>query len=295
VIVAIDGEPMAVRIERARKTTPAATPGMRDLTALRRALSGADGSIARLTLRDAASHNREVELKRSSGWRDRLNWRSGDKVRVLDGNIGYVDLDRLERDEVDGMFDKLGHTHAIIFDMRGYPNGTAWTIAPRLNVRGTRDAAVFERCVVKPEDTDKRNGLRHKFVQPLPALPPGKSLYRGRTLMLVDERTISQSEHTGLFFEAAAGTKFVGSQSAGSNGDVTAMLLPGGLRLLFTGHDVRHADGRQLQRVGLPVDYPVKPTLKGIQAGRDEVLERALEIARKEIDLSATKSQARAR
>ena len=125
------------------------------------------------------------------------------------------------------------------------------------------------------------DGLRRKFTQPLPLAPPGAKLYRGKTFMLVDERTISQAEHTGLFFETAAGTKFVGSQTAGANGDVTDVTLPGGLDLFFTGHDVRHADGRQLQRVGLPVDVRVTPTLAGIRAGRDEVLERALELARK--------------
>lgn len=45
---------------------------------------------------------------------------------------------------------------------------------------------------------------------------------------------------------------------------------------MFTGHDVRHADGRQLQRVGLQPHFRVAPTLAGIRAGRDEVLERAL-------------------
>ena len=44
--------------------------------------------------------------------------------------------------------------------------------------------------------------------------------------MLVDERTISQAEHTGLFFEAANGTTFIGSQTMGANGDVTIVALP---------------------------------------------------------------------
>ena len=48
----------------------------------------------------------------------------------------------------------------------------------------------------------------------------------------------------------------------------------------FSGHDIRHADGRQLQRVGLHPDVEVRPTLKGVQSGRDEVLDRALQLAR---------------
>jgi C-terminal processing protease CtpA/Prc len=96
--------------------------------------------------------------------------------------------------------------------------------------------------------------------------------------MLIDGRTQSQAEHTGLFFEAANGTRFVGSHTAGANGDVSFFKVAGGITISFTGHDVRHADGRQLQRVGLMPDVEVKPTLRGIQEGRDEVLERALEL-----------------
>ncbi len=95
--------------------------------------------------------------------------------------------------------------------------------------------------------------------------------------MLIDERAISQSEHSGLFFEAAADTVFIGTPSAGANGDVTTLTLPGGLQMSFTGHDVRHADGRQLQRLGLQPQVRIAPTLAGIRAGKDEVLDRAVE------------------
>jgi C-terminal processing protease CtpA/Prc len=45
----------------------------------------------------------------------------------------------------------------------------------------------------------------------------------------------------------------------------------------MTGHEVRHANGKQLQRVGLQPDVRVAPTIAGIAAGRDEVLDRAVE------------------
>jgi hypothetical protein len=69
---------------------------------------------------------------------------------------------------------------------------------------------------------------------------------------------------------------FVGSPTNGANGDVTSTVLPGGIVVNFTGHDVRHADGRQLQRVGIQPHIHVEPTIEGIQQGRDEVLEAAL-------------------
>ena len=38
-----------------------------------------------------------------------------------------------------------------------------------------------------------------------------KPRYAGRTVMLIDENAISQSEHSGLFYKTANGTTFVGS------------------------------------------------------------------------------------
>jgi C-terminal processing protease CtpA/Prc len=44
----------------------------------------------------------------------------------------------------------------------------------------------------------------------------------------------------------------------------------------FSGHDVRHADGRQLQRIGIQPHIEVEPTPKGLRKGRDEVFEAAV-------------------
>jgi len=166
---------------------------------------------------------------------------------------------------------------AIILDDRGYPQGTAWSIAPRLTDKKTVPAAAFQRPLVMSPDSVE--WTTYNFVQHTP--PTTMWRYHGKTVLLVDERTISQAEHTGLFFEAANKTLIVGSPTMGANGDVTTVVLPGGLYARFTGHDVRHFDGRQLQRIGLQPDVVVRPTLAGIRAGRDEVLERALEILRK--------------
>lgn len=113
------------------------------------------------------------------------------------------------------------------------------------------------------------------FFQRLPHTD--KWRYHGRTVLLIDERTISQAEHTGLFLEAANGTEFIGSPTEGADGDVTNLSVPGGIYVRFSGQGVWHADGRQLQRVGLQPAVEVRPTLAGIRAGKDEVLDRAIE------------------
>jgi hypothetical protein len=47
--------------------------------------------------------------------------------------------------------------------------------------------------------------------------------------------------------------------------------------------DDRHADGRQLQRVGIQPHVRVCPTIAGLRAGRDEVLERGVDVVRERI------------
>jgi C-terminal processing protease CtpA/Prc len=273
VVLTVDGEPLAARMERLLPLTTASTEAARQVRAARRALGGPAGSTAVLEVEGAGGARRRVEVERGADWRPappaEKPWRR------LGPRIGYVDLQWLEVEQVDAMLDELRDTAALVFDMRGYPNGTAWRLAPRLNRRGAEVAALFRRREVSA-DAFGLADAGYYFAQPIPKAAEGDWVYPGETVMLIDERAISQAEHTGLFLEAASGTVFVGEPTAGANGDVTNFPLPGGIRVSFTGHDVRHADGRQLQRLGLQPDVPAAPTLAGLRAGRDEVLERAL-------------------
>jgi C-terminal processing protease CtpA/Prc len=192
-----------------------------------------------------------------------------------------VDLMKLEVAQVPGMFEALGGTDGMIFDLRGYPRGTAWAIAPRINQTGAGIGARFRRREVSRQSFYLQDS-GYFFAQPLPELPESAGPpYKGEIVVLIDERAISQSEHSALFFEAAADVTFVGSPTAGANGDVTNLALPGGLSVYFTGHDVRWPDGRQLQRVGVLPDVEAAPTLAGLRAGEDEVLDVGLEVLRR--------------
>jgi C-terminal processing protease CtpA/Prc len=274
VVVKVDGEPVAQRMERLGKYVPASTPDGHKFSVLGRLLSGAEGSTCKLTLRGPDDAERDVELPRRAAFlRAGAPSPAGREVfEILPGNLGYVDLTRLERGQIDDMLEKLRGTKGIIFDMRGYPRGVFFALAPRLNVKNAKYAALFQRPVVRGAAGSDDNGS--SFRQPIE--PTDRWKYQGKTVLLIDERAISQAEHTGLFLEAACGPTFIGSHTAGANGDVTYATLPGGLTVGFGGHDVRHADGRQLQRVGLTPHIEVKPTIRGIREGTDEVLERAI-------------------
>jgi C-terminal processing protease CtpA/Prc len=111
--------------------------------------------------------------------------------------------------------------------------------------------------------------------------PAAQGRYTGRVVVLIDERTAGLTEHAALLLKAAASATFVGAPTNGTNGDTTALQLPGGIALRFSAHDVRHPDGTKLQRVGLQPDVVALPTIRGLRNARDEVLEKALDIARR--------------
>jgi C-terminal processing protease CtpA/Prc len=68
----------------------------------------------------------------------------------------------------------------------------------------------------------------------------------------------------------------VGSTTAGADGDVSQIVLPGGLSTMISGIGVFYPDGKPTQRVGIIPDIEARPTIAGVRAGRDEVLETAL-------------------
>lgn len=277
VVLAVDEEPAVARIERLKRYISASTEHSRAQLIMERWLNGPPGSSVLLELRDWLGQIKHALLARSSRY-VHGPWRRGPVIGILPGQIGYVDLNRLSPDEVEHMFERLRHTRAIIFDLRGYPRGTGWLIASRLTDRTAVPAAKFIRPLALLPEGRMADvySLRAswEFLQYLPETGGWK--YRGPTIALIDERTISQAEHAALFLRAANGTRFVGSPSAGADGDVTRFLLPGGVVVSFSGQQVCWPDGKQLQRLGILPDLEARPTLAGIRAGRDEVLEKAL-------------------
>jgi C-terminal processing protease CtpA/Prc len=280
VLVSVDGEDFEARARRLSKYAPASNPWAHEYRVCSFALLGPAGP-ATLVVEGEGGRRKEAKLARL-GYAEvesaaaAAGESKGEPYRMLDGGVGYVDLSRLQRPQVEAMFQALEKANGIVFDMRGYPHGTGWQIAPRLNVRDAPYGALFLKPLLSEGEAS-----RVQFFQPI--APAEGPKFRGPTVMLVHEATMSQAEHTGLMFAAANGTRFVGAPTAGANGDITNTCLPGGICVSFTGQEVRYPDGRQLQRIGLAPLIPAQPTLAGLRAGKDEVLERGVEVLREEI------------
>lgn len=104
------------------------------------------------------------------------------------------------------------------------------------------------------------------------------SYYKGKKIILVNEITQSHAEFMAMRYRCAPNSIVVGSTTAGSTGHVLRFALPGGIQTSISGFGVYYPDGREIQRVGIVPDIEVKPTIKGIREGRDELLEKAVQI-----------------
>ncbi|MEM6346984.1 MAG: S41 family peptidase [Bacteroidota bacterium] len=189
-------------------------------------------------------------------------------------NIGYVDMGRLVREEVDEMMADLMDCPAIIFDVRNYPRSTYRKITDYLNP-DRRPFATF----LYPDS--KYPGRFIWYESPYQVgKRKNKDYYQGKVIVLQNETTQSHAEFTIMAFETAPNCTIIGSQTAAADGNVTIIKLPGGITAYFTGLGVYYPDRAETQQVGIQADIEVKPTIEGIRQGKDEVLEAAIKWAK---------------
>jgi C-terminal processing protease CtpA/Prc len=107
------------------------------------------------------------------------------------------------------------------------------------------------------------------------------SHYKGNVYVLVSEATQSEAEFLVMALQRNNKVKVVGSQSAGSDGNVQPFYFPGKIETVFTGLGIYYPDETPTQRRGIKIDVNVNQTLSGIAKGNDEILEKALSIIHK--------------
>lgn len=188
---------------------------------------------------------------------------------IISDSIGYVNMDALQKNEVGPMMKDLFFTKGLIIDLRAYPHDTWDLIAnylcekPFVMEKGTyADLNYPGVFLFEPP-------VWHGKLNPAP--------YKGQVILLVDESTVSHGEYSAMGLQAATHTITIGSTTAGQDGDVTERFwMPGGLFSRFSGLGVFYPDGTLTQRKGVRIDIKIRPTIKGLQQGRDEVLEAAI-------------------
>jgi C-terminal processing protease CtpA/Prc len=157
--------------------------------------------------------------------------------------------------------------------MRGYPHLSD----PRRIFAHFTDTLLHSPCFMLPVNT-LPNYQRVGFVDRSWTVAPSAPRLTARLIILSAGGAVSRAELAlGLVEENHLGD-IVGEPSAGTNGILNPFLLPGGYTVNWTGVLTQKRDGTQHHGVGIIPTVPVSPTVAGIRAGRDEVLERAISL-----------------
>ena len=283
-VVAIDGEPISERLELLREYASRSNEA-----SLRKALR----FYGLRTRRDTA----EV-VRRRAGACDTLRvatvpYGSVSPIydpaqlaqppfRLLADSVGYIYAGTFSREHLAEVGQTLPRTRALIIDLRTYP----------LNVDGALIALAAQSLCTEPvvawqtlHQTLALPGLFYRQEQWLfedfgEVAARCTEPYKGRVILLVDELTQSNPEFKAMAFQSCPQTLTIGSPTSGADGDIVSLPLPGGLMTYFSGIGIFYPDGTPTQNVGVRLDVEVDDTVESLQAGRDLVLEKALELAR---------------
>ncbi|ROI00510.1 S41 family peptidase [Chryseobacterium daecheongense] len=192
-----------------------------------------------------------------------------EKWKFIDAEkkTGYVHMGIIERKDLKEMYENLKTTESIIFDLRNYPKQT---ILPLSQLLLPENTIYYQFNFPETHYLSKFYSRKNSIGKHNP------DYYKGNVIVLVDENTQSQAETTAMMLKQHPKAKLIGGHTSGANGDVIRFKIAD-LETSFTGLGAYYPNQTETQRVGIIPDIIVKPTVKGIKEGKDEVLERALD------------------
>ncbi|MFV0417387.1 MAG: S41 family peptidase [Dysgonomonas sp.] len=195
--------------------------------------------------------------------------------RMINKDVAYIYPGKMKNDYLQNIMTAAAETKGIVIDFRCYPSDfLPFTLGARLVeknaefVKFTRAQINYPGCFVMSEPLK------------IPADPANH--YKGKIVVIVNEETQSSAEYQTMAFQAGPRTTVIGSTTAAADGNVSRIILPGNIFTMISGIGVYYPDGRETQRIGIVPDIEIKPTLKGIKEGKDELLDKAIEIINKD-------------
>ena len=281
-ILALDGFPVSAWMSEHKRMRAASNEWSRQRWMIEQMPRGNAGE-ALVKVRDANNRERTLTITRSVGHATsmpKVERPNGPAVRQLSDGIAYVDVERLESATFDREIAAALSARAIILDLRGTLRLPDERLLRHLAQRPQAVVGrVVQRTITSPCAASIREAAQacidvresSAWVRAIDTA----SVFEGRLVALVDERTQGAMERFVLSLEQMTNVTFIGSATAGAASWTTPLSLPGGLSVGIASRELRRADGGQLQRVGFAPLIDVRPTARGVRANEDEVLMRA--------------------
>ena len=275
IISKIDNVPVDALVKKYLDVTPASnyTTQLRGMPN-GRLLRGNNEMVSLEIIRDGKSMPVEIQYVSP----DKLNLAKDynpsphdSSYKIIDDNIGYVFPGRYKNKQLDRIKKTFENTKGIVVDMRCYPSEfMPFTFGDYIKPSASPLVKFTSGSVSIP-------GL-FAFQPPLSNGEDNPGYYKGPIVIIVNDLTQSQAEYTTMAFQTAPDVTVIGSTTAGADGNVSQIMLPGGVSTRISGLGVYYPDGTETQRKGIKIDIVMKPTIEGIKNGKDELLEKAIEI-----------------
>jgi hypothetical protein len=192
--------------------------------------------------------------------------------KIGDGII-YVDLTAMSDADWELALPTLATARGLVLDLRGYPRLQRSFLA-HLSSQPLAGAARLVPVVDGPE----RERMRFLRVGESELAPAAPTLTANRAFLSCG----GAPGYVALYLEIVERYglgDIVGDASAGPNGDLNATTIPGYL-LTFTGTRVPNHDPLLRRGTGVRSTLPVARTRGGVAVGRDEVLDRAVQLVK---------------
>ncbi|MGC1421044.1 MAG: S41 family peptidase [Terracidiphilus sp.] len=270
-IQSIDATPLSKLIEGWTPFYADSNAAARQRDMARTLTNGECKSVVVEVQRDSKAVELRVDRQPAKGAND-PKWHDlpGDTFRLLSPDIAYLKLSTIKASDIPKDIELAANTKGLIIDIRNYPSEfVPYALGSHLvNEKAPTSFATFTL-------PDLANPGAFHFGNTA-TIDSGTTHYSGKVVILVDETSLSQAEYTAMALRSAPAAVVVGSTTAGADGNVSQIPLPGGLSTMISGIGVFYPDHRPTQRIGIVPDVEAKPTIAGIKAGRDEVLETAI-------------------
>lgn len=271
VITAINGKSVADRTEELLKYVPASNYA-RKLSDIGPMLLRSNDSTVRV---DAVRNGRRFSKVLKTYGPGELKFNNPFYVQDMDfkiigDDIAYINNGSFDAKDLSIYWDRMRNRKGLIIDARNYPAHFPIHQLSAYLMPYPIPFVVFSRGSVQHPGFFVMN-------QPLNAGRSNDKRYDGKVVILVNETSLSSAEYHAMAYRVHPNATVMGSATAGADGNVSPIVLPGGIRTAISGIGVYYPNGGETQRVGIVPDIEVKPTIEGIKEGRDEVLTRAIE------------------
>lgn len=205
--------------------------------------------------------------------------------KKIEEGIYYINLNAITNKQFNDSLLVLAKAKGIIFDKRasGNPPNPSEAFQPSEMIQYLTNSTVHSAWWNVPQTIyPDRKGVTYDSSHW--TIPPKEPRVIAKIIFINVPSVVSYGESYMGIFEHYKLAEFVGEPTAGTNGNVNFINLPGGFNIMWTGMKVVKQDGSQHHLIGIQPTYPVQRTIKAVKDGRDEYLEKAIEILRSKIN-----------